>query len=82
MSRSRLYDVYIKEEGFWKHYLRTFFPLSKHDYAEKGFIAKILPCRQWAYTGYNSRVWIKKCYNDGCSSGFWRVVESMLQKGN
>ena len=79
MTRSRLYDVYFKISDRWIWQFRTLFPFTKSEQSLRGNIAKNIPCRQWAYTGYNSRVWIREAYKKGYTGAYWRFVERLLE---
>ena len=78
MTKTRIYDVYIKNGNRWKHEIRTFFPFTKKQYLERGVVAKILPCRQWAFFSRDVENLVRVPYYEGYSSGYWRGLQSRL----
>jgi len=78
MTRARLYDVYFLIGAKWVFQIRTFFPFTVSEQKVRGNIAKNLPVHQRMFSGKDTKTLIRDAYKKGFSSGYWRLVASIL----
>jgi len=80
MTRKRVYDIYVREDGQWKLYWHGIGPLRPRTIYTSPENVKYLPCRQRAWTARDAKH-VEYCQSEGFTGGFFIIMRNHMEWG-